>query len=305
MSEPLVGGTNYAASIFYDAGDQGWTEGYTINASGGVDQFGAVANRLKQIITLRKTMLPSDVQMVGARISAIKFRGKALPYAPPELNLGLGAGAPSTAYPGLGWNGMYTTLDGEVHGKQTYRGWNDDQLNFSAVNGLRRKPPNAVANWALQMRTILTTASAFLGVNTRFVIDSFERPTVLKPLIPFTDVTEVSTGILRFTIADEYIPRFVGVKDVQVNVDRTKCVRGLAGRAKVIRVDDQTGGTAWVRVRKNVCCGSAGIGDITGTLMPIVRAFYPIDDFFLLGVGTRKPGRTFFVPAGRQSGKCC
>lgn len=301
---PITAGTNYVCSMLYGGGTPGWSENYYINVQGGSTPQIAAANSMARLILLRRNNLPINVDLIGLRVSEDDTRGRVLLAAAPDYNLG-GGMLPDPAGPAnYGWNTSLETEFFTVDNRIVVRGWTAADQDYVIGDGTHRKPPVRVVNWGVQMKTFTQNSYSSGGSVCVFVIKSFVRPTLGADNVPFSSVVSLGTDRLSFDIPSSAASRFDLNQEVQINVVRKKCLRGLSGRGIVVGKGG-TPPTATLIVAKRLCCGADALSGVVGTVFPITKAYYQVGRWSNLGLGVRKTGRAFFQQLGRRSGACC
>lgn len=307
FGDPITGGEMVQATIMYGLGKAGWSETYFMNINGSSNTLASAENSMARIILLRKPVLPGDVVAESLRLSLVTKRGDSNLLFPPDANLGVGAAVLQSAHPNLGWNCVVENEDFWVGDTRIYKGWIPAMIPYNGVGVIGVEPPIPVKAWSLAMYEILRNPYSSLGGTVRYCLKSHIRPgfSVVYPQMDVVSFSLDVSGRLVVTVLTAGIGGMV-IRDIlMVHAERKRCVKGVSGRWKILDMT-AAGVNTQITLANRPCCASADLLDgMTGTAQVYKEAYYPVRWFTLGRQGTRKTGRAFFVPAGRQSAKCC
>lgn len=306
LGDPISGGVNVHATLFFGLGKQGWTENYFINVSGGTDPLIAAENSARRIVQKRKLILPADISMEALRLSKVTTRGDSNLIFPPAIDLGGGNNLIQSANPALGWLLHVENDDFQVHDSRIHRGWIPADVPYTGSQVIGQPAPPVVVAWATNMSAILTAPYVTAGATTRFCIRSFNRPSFLFPAAKLKQFAVSGSGRIQFVVIDSAAASTWSIGDtIKITVPRKRCVKGINGRARITDIVSGTGTTLVVTVDRKLCCGDTELAGITGEAYKVEQAFYPINYCNLGRQAKRDVGRAFFATRGRQAARCC
>lgn len=307
FGDPISGGTNVQATIFYGLAKSGWTETYFMNVNGSSNVLVSAENSMARIIQLRNPVLPGDIVAESLRLSLVDRRGDSNLLFPPADGLGVGGAVTQSASPQLGWNAVVENEDFWVSDTRIYRGWVPAMIPYSGSGVIGIDPPVPVKTWALAMANILQNPYTSLGGTVRYCLRSFMRPgfSVVYPEFEMGALTLNTDGRLVVTALTAAIGGAVPGDILMVHADRKRCVKGASGRFKIISMVAAGVNTEFTLDTKPCCASADLLLGVKGRAQVFREAFYPIRWFAIGRQGSRKTGRAFFVTPGRQSARCC
>lgn len=308
LGDPVVGGTNLQATLFFGTGKSGWTETYFMNVNGSDVPLNTGESAMRRIIDARRPLLPTDVSCEALRVSRIDKRGDSNLIFPPDQNLGAGDETTPTSNPVNGWLVRIENDDFQVTDSRIYRGWSPSLATWFSGAPVGAPAPARVVAFVTKMRSILTNVfvAPTTGASVKFCLRSYDRTDANYPLFAVFPITVSAAGRLVVRAITSTIGSGTAIgKTLILSVPRKKCLRGVSGRHRIIDMTTVGGTQTDITLDKRLCCSADELVGLDGQARTLKPALFAIAYCYINRLAKRDVGRAFFAPRGRRSARCC
>jgi len=298
---PRITGTNVLITEKYNYGRQGWTENYVMNVDDTVKPLRAALDLHTQLLTERKKVLPTAVNLVEVRASELGVGNDGLPAAGGAGGSGPGLKAGTPADPDIGWSVRFSDFSNQVRDIQLWRCWISGDVVYPDAKIIGDISPAAKAFCQKAINIMTKVVTTDTGSNGRYVIRSFARPGVLGVvLMNAFSFTLTAERRIKFRVVNAAGADIEAGDLVKLHVVRKQCTRGLSGEARVI-ANVSGGEDIWdITLDKRFNCSADDLVGVTGKAIKKIVAYYDIVAGVITNLAKRHTGRPFGSTPGRR-----
>lgn len=235
---PLAGGRLMRLTMFFNAKDAGWDEGFQFHYAGSGDPYEAVKSWAALYIPERLKVMDVSSSMDYLRISDEAIRGDSYPLVKPDLGMGPGKRTGGGGSPNNGWQLTLMDETRTVRALRPTRGYPEALLPEVMAFGVHVRPQSSAMNTFLTKVRALLTKAAPVGFDANLTpcIPSRAKNPATTTTWTITEFGVDTTGRLQVTLAPSANPIDQG-EVLYVTHKRTLGVTGVNGAHTVVAGD--------------------------------------------------------------------